>query len=315
MNRFLAILFCLFVFSGIASAQFKEEAFTQTYADPNDTTMVDSTAAMFSFKNYFRGIAHKEPVKIGTVLAGSTVFVGGGQIHNKQYWKLPIIYGGLGATVGAGVYYRNQFSSSLKDYKAAFELDPNTTATIDRKSQHISTYLFAGATAIWWGSLMDGMINFDKEKYPQPGKATVYSLLLPGLGQIYNKEYWKLPVYLGGIIGSVHYYSTNRTNYLKYKRIYNEAATPGSGYTGNIPAETAKYYRDVYRRYRDYSLLAIVGFYLLQAIDANVFAYMGDFEMDDNLAVSVGPTVIAPDNAYAMSPNQTGVGLRLGIKF
>lgn len=318
-------LLCLLAFGQKAEAQFKEEAFTQTYVDPNDTTQIDTAAAMFTFKNYFRGIAHKEPVKIGNVLAGSTVFVGGYQVYNKQYWKIPVIYAGLGTTLGMGFHYRSQYTSSVNAYNAALPpadvapglLTAGELPAIDKKAQHLSNYFFAGAAAIWWGSLLDGVINFDKDIYPQPGKATVYSVLCPGLGQIYNHEAWKLPIYWGGLIGSYHFYQTNKTNYLKYKKIYNDASNPEIHYTGQISGETALYYRNVFRRYRDYSVLAMAAFYLLQVIDANVFCYMQDFDMSEDLAVSVSPTVITPDNAYAFGGSSpgTGLGFRIGFTF
>ena len=76
--------------------------------------------------------------------------------------------------------------------------------------------------------------------------------------------------------------------------------------------------RNVYRRYRDYSLLAIAVLYLLQVIDANVFSYMHNFEVDDDLALRVAPAVIMPERQFAsISPvnQQTAFGLRLGISF
>ena len=62
-----------------------------------------------------------------------------------------------------------------------------------------------------------------------------------------------------------------------------------------------EYYRDVFRRYRDYSVVALMGFYLLQIIDANVFAYMQDFELSDDISMNVSPTVISPDMGYAIN--------------
>ena len=151
-----------------------------------------------------------------------------------------------------------------------------------------------------------------------PGKATLFSILVPGLGQIYNHEYWKLPIYLGAIGFAVHYYADCQTNYLRFKNIYQEASDPTSGYDGPISADQALYYRNVYRRYRDYSVLAIAVLYLLQVIDANVFSYMHNFEVDDDLALRVAPAVIMPERQFAsISPvnQQTAFGLRLGISF
>ena len=165
---------------------------------------------------------------------------------------------------------------------------------------------------------MDGVINFRPNDYPHPGTATLYSLLVPGLGQIYNREYWKLPIYLGAIGFAYHYYLDCRTNFLRFRNIYLEATDPEVAYTGPITADQALYYRNVYRRYRDYSLLAIAALYLLQVIDANVFSYMHNFEVDDELALKVAPTVILPQNQFALAnpvSQSAAFGLKLGLNF
>ena len=175
-----------------------------------------------------------------------------------------------------------------------------------------------GAGLVYWGTLMDGITCYKSDKEPNPGRATLYSVLLPGLGQIYNGELFKVPIYWGCLLGSVHFLINNNTNYKRFKRIHNEATTDPN-YSAQISAETAVWYRDVYRRYRDYYIVATALFYFLQVIDANVFAYMHDFEVSDDISMNIEPAVIAPDNAYAFHSGNTGinnaVGLRLGIRF
>lgn len=199
-------LLCLFLlsFSFNARAQFKEKAFTQNYNDESDSTARDSTDAAFTFKEFFGGVRHKRDARIGVLFAGSTVFVGAQQMYNKQYWKLPVIYGGMAATAGAGIYFRHQYN-----------VDRNN------RDKTISNLCFLGTGLIYWGSLLDGVGNYKKGTYPQAGKATLYSALLPGLGQAYNGEYWKIPIYYTGLMCSAHFLVTNNTNYLRYKRIYN----------------------------------------------------------------------------------------------
>ena len=288
LTALLAAFLCL-----NASAQFKEQAFSQQYND-DQAADKDSTDVLFSFKEYFGGLAHKNEIKIGTMTAGSALIIGGSQIYNRQTWKLPIVYGAIGGSLGAGIYL-------------------NATG-----NKEAAKYCFIGAGVAYWGTLMDGVINFKPSVYPHPGKATLFSILVPGLGQIYNHEYWKLPIYLGAIGFAVHYYSDCQVNYLRFKNIYLEASDPTSGYDGPISADQALYYRNVYRRYRDYSVLAIAVLYLLQVIDANVFSYMHNFEVDDDLALRVAPAVIVPEKQFAsISPvnQQTAFGLRLGINF
>ncbi len=318
--RFLIIVAILVLACPGTRAQFKRDAFTQNYSDLKDTTArKDSIDKMFSFKEFFRGVSHKQELLPGTLFAGSMLFIGSQQIYHKDYWKLPIIYGGLGATVGLGIHYRRQFNASVSDYEAAYALDPNTTLTVDEHSRNLSTAMFIGAGAIYWATLMDGVIRYPSGgRHPHPGKATLYSLLLPGLGQAYNGEYWKIPIYWGGLVASVHYYNLNNTNYLRYKRIYNEATDPESTTKPPISADAALYYRDVFRRWRDYSIVAILGVYLLQIIDANVFAYMQDFDVSDDLSMHIAPAVITPETTYAMRHTPfapTGYGLSVGFRF
>ena len=284
----LAVLCCIDV-----SAQFKEEAFSQQYNDDKGSAS-DSTDVLFSFKEYFGGLRHDNEIRIGTMTAGSVVILGGSQIYNRQAWKLPIVYGAIGGSLAAGIYL------NAKGHTNA------------------AKYCFIGTGIAYWATLMDGVLNFKPSVYPHPGKATLFSILVPGLGQIYNREYWKLPIYLGAMAFAVHYCFDCNTNYQRFRSIYIQATDSAGTYTGPITSEQALYYRNVYRRYRDYSILAIAVLYLLQVIDANVFSYMHNFEVDDDIALKVAPALIVPENQFAsINPvsQQAAVGLRLGVSF
>ncbi|MCQ2182493.1 MAG: DUF5683 domain-containing protein [Bacteroidales bacterium] len=293
LKKRILVLLAATAFAGAfcsdASAQFKEQAFSQQYND--DKGQSDSTAVVFSFKEYFGGLGHKNELKIGNSFAGSFIFIGGQQIYNKDYWKLPIIYGAIGTTLGAGLVCNAK---------------GNTDA---------ARYWFIGSGIAYWATLMDGVVCYRPSVYPHAGKATIYSILLPGLGQIYNREYWKLPLYIGGMVCAAHFTSLNQTNFLRFKNIYAEASQ--EGYSGPVTKEQAKYYRDLYRRYRDYSVLALAAVYVLQIVDANVFSYMHDFDIDDDLSLKVSPAILPPDNHLASisNLNDTAFGLRLGLTF
>ena len=273
--------------------QFKKDAFSQNYTDTSKQAKPDSSQ-LFSFRQYFGSLAHKRPGNIQNLFIGSTVFVGGGQIYNRQYWKLPVVYGGIGAGVGLGIHYNNQFK-----------------ATGDEKFKQYSTWSYIGAGLVWWGSLMDMTVNFKSNQHPDPGKSTLYSILLPGLGQIYNGEYWKIPIYWGGMATALHFYSDNSRNYKRYKWIYEQlnSTDPDAQKPDRIDANTALVYRNLFRRYRDYSILATALVYVLQVVDANVFAYMQDFEMDDDISLRIEPTLITPE--FASAPPAPGFGLTL----
>ena len=299
-----ALVFFLIGFAVDGNAQFKEEAFTQTYN--SDTTSVSDTAdKLFSFKEWGRGLAHKQTIEIGTMFMGSVFAPGTAQIYNKDYWKLPVIYGGIGTLAGTGGYYLHRYNKSG---------NPSDKTT--------GTWLLAGAGLVYWGSLMDGIICYESDVHPLPGRATMYSALLPGLGQIYNGELFKVPIYWGGLLVSSHLLVKYNTNYKRFKRIHNEATSTDPEISGNVPinGETAKWYRDVYRRYRDYSIVATVLVYALQVLDANVFAYMHDFEVTDDISMNIEPALISPYNEYAMhtgpvNPMNNAFGMRVGIRF
>lgn len=334
-NRLLTYIFTcfagLFCFANISHAQFREDIYAQ---DPNvktsATSKTDTTTRVFSFKEYFGGLGHKNTIKIGHMFAGSMILPGTAQIYNKDYWKLPIVYGGIGAFAGTGGYYLHQYSKSKKAYdqweldKLDFENTVGGTYTVpmpevNMQAKKTGTWLMVGAGLMYWGSLMDGVANYESDVHPNPGRATLYSVLLPGLGQIYNGELYKVPIYWGGLLTSVYFLTTNNANYVRFKNIHNEATT-STNYTGPISGETAKWYRDVYRRYRDYSIVATALVYFLQVIDANVFAYMHDFEVTDDISMNVEPAIIAPDNAYAMHggnplSGQNAVGMKVGLRF
>ena len=289
----LALLVPVLLHGQARDDQFKKDAFSQNYNDTTRKEKTDSTQ-LFSFRQYFGSLAHKRPGQIQNLFMGSTVFVGGSQIYNRQYWKLPVVYGGIGAGVGMGIHFNNKYKN-----------------TGESKYKTISTLSFVGAGLVWWGSLLDGTMNFQSDKHPDPGKATVYSILFPGMGQIYNGEYWKIPIYWGAIAGGVYFYSDNKRNYERYKWIYDQASsTDPDVEKPPVSAENALYYRDYFRRFRDYSILATALFYVIQVVDANVFAYMQDFEIDDDITLRVEPTVITPD--YAQAP---GMGLGLTLRF
>ena len=329
-----AFIVLLTGFAVEGNAQFKEEAFQQTYNDNVDSTAVADTAdKLFSFKEWSQGLAHKQTIKIGTMFAGSAFAPGTAQIYNKDYWKLPIVYGGIGALAGTGGYYLHRYKKSQKAFtafeadKLAFETEygtpyPYEAPMVDTRSKKLGTWLLAGAGLVYWGSLLDGVACYQSDRYPLPGRATIYSALLPGLGQIYNGELFKVPIYWGGLLVSTHLLVNYNTNYKRFKRIHNEATNPDPEISANAPidGETAKWYRDVYRRYRDYSIVATALVYLLQVIDANVFAYMHDFEVTDDISMNIEPALISPYNEYAMhtGPNSStgnAVGMRVGIRF
>lgn len=258
----------------------------------------------FSLKRLFRGYAHKDTLTAGYLALGTAVLPGAAQMYNHQYWKLPIVYGGIGAGIAGGVLLNKKYNE-----------------TGDQKYKTFSTISYAGAGLFYWGQLVDGIATLKTDyRKPVPAKAALFSALLPGLGQAYNGDWWKIPIWYGGFAACGYFYHMNNIEYKRFKYIYDMGNDPTSGYEGRITASQAEWYKTTYRRYRDYSVVAFVLVYALNIIDASVFASMHDFEVSDNIAsLEVQPTVISPLNAeYAhLTPknSQPAFGLNLSLKF
>ena len=245
-----------------------------------DTSAVTDTVQGFSLRKLVRGYAGRDTLTPGYMALGTAIVPGAAQIYNKDYWKVPVIYAGIGAGVYGGIWCNRQYQSSG-----------------EMKYKYLSTASFIAAGAFYWGQLLDGTVCFKTDfRAPVPAKSTIYSILLPGLGQANNGDWWKIPIWTGGLIACGYFYHFNDMQYKRFRWITQMDRSSGdTGYIGAITASQAETYRDTYRRWRDYSILATVLVYALNVIDANVFAFMADFDVSDNIAsLEVQPAVIQP---------------------
>ncbi len=300
-----------------AQGQFRRELSTNTgtftnvpgAADPNNPQVTDSTAvaidstAGFSLKKLIRGYARKDTLPPAYMFAGAVVVPGAAQMYNRDWWKLPILYTGIGAGIGGGIYFNGRWK-----------------ATGDARFKTWRNLSYAGAGLFYWASLLDGVVCYETGmRSPVPVKSTLYSALLPGLGQANNGDWWKIPIWVGGFVACGYAYHLNNMEYQRFRYLYTVASDPTSGYYGAVSGSQAEWYKDLYRKYRDYSVLAFAVVYILQIIDANVFAYMADFDVSDNLAsVRIEPTILNPEYsllAASGSPLSPSLGLKLNLNF
>ena len=144
-----------------------------------------------------------------------------------------------------------------------------------------------------------------------PRKALLFAAILPGLGQIYNKKYWKLPLVYGGFISIGYGMNLYQKGYRKYKEqlFYNLETDPTSESLLNPESKfTTSQLRtivDRYRRERDFMIVLMAGMYLLQIVDAHVDAHLKEFDLNPNLHVSIEPTI----EQNALLGRQSGVSL------
>ncbi len=154
-----------------------------------------------------------------------------------------------------------------------------------------------------------------KPEKHSPLSATVYSLALPGAGQVYNKKYWKLPIVYGGLgwMG----YRINRTT--RIHRIYRDAYVARIDEDPTTVDTLLTFYTDsnldaLRLSSKKQQELAIIGFaavYILVAADAFVDAHLWSFDVNDDLSMGVGPALLPPTTRQ---PASLGVSLQLRTK-
>ncbi|WP_310378929.1 DUF5683 domain-containing protein [Flavobacterium sp.] len=142
-----------------------------------------------------------------------------------------------------------------------------------------------------------------------PAKAAFYSAILPGLGQAYNKKYWKIPLVYGAIGTSLYFYADSNKKYNQYRDAYKRRL---EGYSDDkfsyLDDSRLIAGQKFYQRNRDLSVLVALAFYVLNIVDANVDAALIQFNVNENL--SVRPTVYPNDVTF-----KTNVGLTLNYNF
>lgn len=134
-----------------------------------------------------------------------------------------------------------------------------------------------------------------------PHKAVLKSLIVPGLGQIYNKQYWKLPIVYGGFALLGYSYYVAQTNYKTFLHIaqlqtvgnYNAIDDAHDVYRHKDA--TVIVFKDFYHRNRDLTIIGTVAFWGIQAVDAYIAAkFQHSYTMDNDLGFKVSPTLINP---------------------
>ena len=161
------------------------------------------------------------------------------------------------------------------------------------------------------------------EKIHSPKKATIYSAILPGLGQAYNKKYWKIPLVYIGFAAIGYFIKWNNDNYQISKHAYKdltdtipetkfyETLTAYKYYDLNDPTSKANFadglnkQQEYYRRNRDLLVISMAGFYGLQIIDASVDAHLFNFDMSDNLTLNWQPSMLNVNNELIYCINFT----------
>ncbi|NSL88039.1 hypothetical protein ECE50_014425 [Chitinophaga sp. Mgbs1] len=143
-------------------------------------------------------------------------------------------------------------------------------------------------------------LTMDAPPPHSPRKAALFSAIVPGLGQIYNREYWKVPLVYAAIGTCTYFFIWNMGNYKDYRDAYRLAMdgnpdtnTPNQEIASHkYSPENLKIIRDYYRQNLDYSVLFFILAYGLNIADATVFAHLRSFDMSDDLSMRISPALI-----------------------
>ena len=194
--------------------------------------------------------------------------------------------------------------------------------------QNTDTIILNDSTALLTGKVAEPSKSISQElKFnPNPMRAMWLSALCPGLGQIYNRHYWKLPIVIGAFVGLTYGTSWNNRMLNDYSKAYRDSTDndPNTrSYMDFYPptvkesdldktwlTTTLRNRKDYYRRYRDICIIGIAAVYLLNVIDAYVDASMMHFDVSPDLSMRWGPTVI--DSQVSRLPS---IGLGCSFDF
>ena len=161
----------------------------------------------------------------------------------------------------------------------------------------------------------DSTINYLKHS---PKKATNKSAILPGLGQAYNKQYWKIPLVYGVLSVPVATYVYNNDLYAKTKFAYEARIKEANGDNSNVikidptlknlSAGSLQSYRNVFRKNRDYSIMWFIIAWGINVVDASVSGHLKEFDVSNNLVIQMAPM---KSDAY----QQAGLSLQFKWKY
>ncbi len=272
-----------------------------------------------------------DSMSLSQVCWSAAVLPGYGQIYNKQYWKLPILYSTLAGGIAMFLHENKSYKPLKAEYDELILADRMRSEELNdvqnkmvRSNTRRQLYLGA-AVASYIYLLGDAAVNYATNDVSGVKRATTLATICPGAGQIYNKSYWKLPFVVGGFASMIYVVDWNNRGYKRFKTAYQQLsayeADPDAfpnGYpdefNGRYSTDDLKNLREQYRRNRDYSIILLAGLYVLQIVDAHVDAHFKDFDISDDLAMDIKPAF-----GYQYSPqinrNSATYGFDLGIKF
>lgn len=165
---------------------------------------------------------------------------------------------------------------------------------------------------------------------PNPKKALWLAIVIPGAGQIYNRKYWKLPIFYGGFLGCIYAMRWNNQMYHDYSQAYmdimddnpeTESYNEFLHLGATVDESNQETYenlfkkrKDKYRKWRDLSVFVLIAVYALSVIDAYVDASLSEFDISEDLSLKVEPAVM--HNKSSTNPvKSSSLGLQCSLNF
>ncbi|MFI3304569.1 MAG: DUF5683 domain-containing protein [Rikenellaceae bacterium] len=272
-----------------------------------------------------------DSMSLSRVCWTAAVLPGFGQAYNKQYWKMPILYSTLALGTTLFVKENKKYQPLKAQYDEMTLTDMYRTDELNELQgrmirSNTRRQLYLGATlASYIYFLGDAAVNYATNDVSNVKRATTLATIFPGAGQIYNKQYWKVPFVVGGFAAMIYVIDWNNRGYQRFNKAYlllldydnnpdNYPDGPLDEFGGRYSTDYMESLRDSYRRNRDLSIIMTAGLYLLQIIDAHVDAHFQNFDISDDLSLRVEPTV-----GYTYSPtansDKATYGFNVEMKF
>ena len=293
-----------------------------------DSVAPDGRRIRFNKKGEIRQPFISDSMGLSRVCWLSLPLPGFGQIYNKQYWKLGVLYPVVGgATTMFALEHKKykplkmEYDQYLVDhgYLRTPDLDALQTKMIRHNTRQQIYAGIAIATYIYF--IGDAAYNYSTNDVSDIKKATTLSTICPGAGQIYNKSYWRVPIVIGGMASTIYTIDWNNRGYQRFKTAYtlrvdyekNPDKYPNGSadeFKGAYSSTFLKNLKDSYRRNRDLCILLTAGVYVLNIIDAHVDAHLKDFDISDNLAMDIEPYF-----GTTTVNTQPTFGVNLSVKF
>lgn len=161
------------------------------------------------------------------------------------------------------------------------------------------------------GVVIEGELDRRKPIDPlTPARAAFYSAVLPGLGQAYNKKYWKIPIIYAALGAGTYFYLDNDKEYKRYRNAYKRrlAGFEDDEFFGSVTDDGLREAQKTFRRNKELSLLITIGLYALNIVDANVDGHLLQYNVDDNLTLQ-------PHYKLNEFDNTGDLGLSVNFKF